>query len=392
MSRTWKVAVVKDTAKPMLGLHGLHAAFRGLPRVEVVAHVDSNAANLDEKLSCTQAKRHYLTCDEMLERESPDIVVLTSRHPADHFPHIWAAAERGVHVYCEKPMTADLKEADEIVALVERSGIKLCVAHPSRYGAGILTMKRMLERGDIGTPIAIHGRGKNDHRGGGEDLIVLGTHILDVQTFFLGAPDYVMAEVLTGGRPIRATDRQETVEPVGPAAGDEIFASFHFGNGVRGLFESKRSYRDPRDGVIHMGTTVIGTEGALSLRFSDIPRTDAPLMIGRQPGPLEAGTAFEPVPLQEDRVIPGAEPLDASLFPAPWFGEANRWAAMDLMQAIEEDRQPVSNASNARLALEMIYGIYRSSLSRAVVEFPLADRRHPLQGKMGIEKSCSLET
>jgi predicted dehydrogenase len=386
MSRTWKVAVVKDTAKPMLGLHGLHAAFPGLPRVEVVAHVDSNAANLDEKLSCTQAKRHYLTCDEMLERESPDIVVLTSRHPADHFPHIRAAAERGVHVYCEKPMTADLKEADEIIALVERSGIKLCVAHPSRYGAGILTMKHMLESGEIGTPISIHGRGKNDHRGGGEDLIVLGTHILDIQTFFFGAPEYVTAEVLAGGSPIRATDRQETVEPIGPAAGDEIFASFHFANGVRGLFESKRGYYDSRHGMIHMGTTVIGTKGALSLRFSDVPGTDAPVMVCRQPCPLEAGAIFEPVPLQEDRFIPGAEPLDASLFPAPWFGEANRFAALDLMQAIQADRQPISNAWNARLVLEMIYGIYRSSLTRALVEFPLAERCHPLQGKMGTEK------
>jgi len=48
------------------------------------------------------------------------------------------------------------------------------------------------------------------------------------------------------------------------------------------------------------------------------------------------------------------------------------------MRAIDEDRQPVSNVYNARLALEMIYGIYASHLSRGVVEFPLTDRTHPL--------------
>ena len=48
------------------------------------------------------------------------------------------------------------------------------------------------------------------------------------------------------------------------------------------------------------------------------------------------------------------------------------------MQAIEHDRLPESNQHNARLALEMIYGIYASSLSGRRVAFPLSDRRHPL--------------
>ena len=95
------------------------------------------------------------------------------------------------------------------------------------------------------------------------------------------------------------------------------------------------------------------------------------------------------MPLTEDRIIPGAEPLDYSLcgqkdIPrAPFFLEANRFAVWDLMRAIEEDRQPVSNAYSARLALEMIYGIYASHLSRAVVHFPLTDGTHPLVGESG---------
>lgn len=41
-------------------------------------------------------------------------------------------------------------------------------------------------------------------------------------------------------------------------------------------------------------------------------------------------------------------------------------------------RQPVSNVYNARLAQEMICGIYASSLSKRAVSLPLADRTHPL--------------
>ncbi|MEM1058153.1 MAG: gfo/Idh/MocA family oxidoreductase, partial [Verrucomicrobiota bacterium] len=76
MNKLWKVAILKDTSQPMLGLHGLHTAFRGLPNVEVVAHVDSNPDQLEEKLRFTQARRHYATCRDMLEQETPDIVVI----------------------------------------------------------------------------------------------------------------------------------------------------------------------------------------------------------------------------------------------------------------------------------------------------------------------------
>jgi hypothetical protein len=61
------------------------------------------------------------------------------------------------------------------------------------------------------------------------------------------------------------------------------------------------------------------------------------------------------------------------------FLKSNRYAVWDLMRSIEEDRQPVSNMYNARLALEMIYAVYTSQLTGSVIRFPLADRKHPLE-------------
>ena len=194
-------------------------------------------------------------------------------------------AEAGCHIYCEKPLTASLREADEIVALAERHQIRICMAHPARYALAFRTMKAMVEAGEIGTPVTVHGRGKDDHRGGGEDLIVLGTHILDLQTFLFGAPEYVSAEVTVGGRPIVKTDRAQTVEPIGPAAGDSIFATFRFPGDVRGIFESRRGLADPTGAISRMGLTVIGSTGALSLRFRDVGPPEARLRISRRPAP-----------------------------------------------------------------------------------------------------------
>ena len=286
---TTRVAILKDTSKPMLGLHALHVAFRGLPHVEVVAHVDSNPADIEAKMAATQACRHYTDYLEMLDVEKPDIVVLCSRHPGDHLPQIKAAAERGCHIYCEKPMTADLREADQIVKLVEHHRIKLCVAHPARYSLPYLTMKRLIEAGEIGVPLTAYGRGKCDHRGGGEDLIVLGTHILDLLTFFFGAPQSVLAEVMWQGRPIVRADRAEkTVEPIGLAAGDDVFAAFRFGGGVRGLFQSRRGLPGVSEGVVQMGITVAGTKGILSMGFNDAA---LPVCTLREKLPAQACTA-----------------------------------------------------------------------------------------------------
>ena len=384
MSKIWKIGIVKDKSRPMLGLHATHTAFRGLPDVEVVGHVDSNTDDIERKLSFTQAKRHYLTLQDMLDSESLDIVVLCSRHPYDHLEQIGAVAEKGCHIYCEKPISVTLPEADEIVGLAEKHGIKIALAHYCRYDLPYLIMSKMVETGEIGDPVTIYGRGKNDHRGGGEDLITLGTHILDLETFFFGTPEYVFAEVTTNGRPITKDDvNGETVEPIGPAAGDDIFASFRFPNGVRGIFESRRGLREGTP-ASHMGITVIGTKGTLSIRFEDGKTAVRPLRISRLAGPPEDESEFEIVPLTEYRTIPGAAPLNYSLcgqtdIPyAKLFLESNRFAVWDLMRAIEEDRQPVSNIYSARLVVEMIQAIYASSLSQSVVTFPLADRTHPL--------------
>lgn len=380
--KQWKIAISRDTAVPSLGLHGLHVACNGLPHVEVVGFFDSRADDLATVMAVTGAKRHYREYVKMLDVEKPDIVVLCSRHPNDHFPQIAAAAERSIHIFCEKPLTASLQEADAMVRLVEETNVKLCMAHPARYDAGFLQMKQMIANGVIGRPLTAYGRGKSDHRGGGEDLMVLGTHILDLQTFFFCEPESAWGEVMVEGRPVRTGELVRTIEPIGPAAGDEIFAVFHFSNGVRGLFESRRGLADPSLQRTQMGLAVVGTEGTLSLRFSD--SYDASLHLSRLPVPTDVEANFEEVSVVDNRVIPGASPLDDSLrgVHTPWaslFLNSNRHAIWDLMRSIAEDRQPVSNMYNARLALEMIYAVYASHLTGHVMRFPLADRTHPLE-------------
>ena len=214
-------------------------------------------------------------------------------------------------------------------------------------------------------------------------MMTLGTHVLDLEAFFFGEPESVWAEVRQDGEPIRRGTTCETVEPIGPAAGDDIFASFRFGGGVRGLFESRRGLVDSARQDAQMGIAIVGTEGTLSLRFDDMK--DAVLQISRLPLPSDVAACYEEVVVTDQRSIPGASPLDDSLRGsqtprARMFLQSNRYAVWDLMQSIDRDRLPHSNMYNARLALEMIYAAYASQLTGSPITLPLADRAHPLEG------------
>ena len=372
-----KVGVIYNRAHKSRGGHGTHLAFRGLP-VRITALVDAEQEGLQEAQAKVGAEKVYSDYLEMMEREKPDIVVLGSRDPVEHWAPLHEAVRRGIHVLVEKPLCTTLEEADTLLELSRKTGSRICVAHLARYAILFRTMKRMLDEGAIGTPLSVYGRGKEDERGGGEDMLVLGTHILDVMCHFFGKPEHLFAEVTVDGRPLKPTDRAVTTEPLGPVAGDNIFAHLHFPGGVRGFFESRKGIFQ-QGNQVRMGLTIVGTKGSLSMRYTNGSREEGErkLRLTRSTYPVEDAAEYEEIPLVDERVIPGAEPLIMDFI--PYFSINNRFAAWDLLQAIQENREPIASAADAAAVLEIIQGIYLSQLTGCRVELPLKIRRHPLQ-------------
>src|SRR5437660_11981364 len=73
----------------------------------------------------------YADYREMLDREKLDLVII-STHAPDHPAPTIAAAERGVNVFCEKPLAATLAQADAMVDACDKAGVKLAVNHIKR--------------------------------------------------------------------------------------------------------------------------------------------------------------------------------------------------------------------------------------------------------------------
>jgi predicted dehydrogenase len=62
-----------------------------------------------------------------------------------------AALEAGKHVLCEKPFTANTKEAEAVAAVAQRTGLVVMEAFHYRYHPLALRMRAIVESGELGT-------------------------------------------------------------------------------------------------------------------------------------------------------------------------------------------------------------------------------------------------
>lgn len=106
-----------------------------------------------ERAEKAQAKngipKIYDTMEELFADPEIDIVLNITR-PYQHYAVSKAALLAGKHVYCEKPLGADLDEGLELAALAEEKGLFLGGAPDTFLGAGLQTCRKLLDSGALG--------------------------------------------------------------------------------------------------------------------------------------------------------------------------------------------------------------------------------------------------
>ena len=91
---------------------------------------------------------------ELLERGDIDALLLCSPSPL-HPEQIAAAAEAGKHVFCEKPIAADVAAADRAVAAAEAVGIVLQVGYNRRFDRSFAALREAVAGGRVGSPVIV---------------------------------------------------------------------------------------------------------------------------------------------------------------------------------------------------------------------------------------------
>jgi predicted dehydrogenase len=93
--------------------------------------------------------RTYAHHDDLLRHERLDFVDIATP-PAWHAPAIIAAAHAGVHVLCEKPVTASRQEYRSVRGAISAAGVVLHTVHNWKYSEAFLTVRQLLAAGSLG--------------------------------------------------------------------------------------------------------------------------------------------------------------------------------------------------------------------------------------------------
>jgi predicted dehydrogenase len=359
VSRKLRAAVIGHTGRGDYG-HGLESIFADRAGVELVGLADPDAAGRARTAVKIGAARQYADYHELLEKEKPQLVSVAMRQADQHHAIGLAVLRAGAHLYCEKPFTTTPADSDELLAEADRRGLKVAVAHTMRMAPPIMRLKQALQEGLLGELAEVRAYGKQDQRAGGEDLMVLGSHLFDLMRLLAGNPVSCSARVLWQRRDIAAADARLVPDNVGPVAGDQVFAQFGFGRGVTATFTSDGRLRET---VGHWGLELHGSKGLARINCDLAPNVF-----------VRRATAWQ----AEGKTDQWA-PLETVSLRAPVV--ANPGPVGDWLEAIANDRVPECSGRNGAWAVEMVMAVYQAALSQRRVPFPLAVRTHPLRQK-----------
>lgn len=229
---------------------------------------------------------------ELVNDPAVDVVDITSPNHLHHEMAL-AAIAAGKHVYCEKPLSVTLAEAEEMTAAARAAGVKTMVAFNNIKTPAAMLARQMVERGDIGTPTRFRGwfdqgffndpdlpfswRCTRAQAGSGA-LGDLGSHVISVAQYLMGEIDETIAQTQTffptrpvpqGGSGYGAQAGDDAPRAVVENE-DQIQALIRFRSGAGGTIEASRISAGK---VFGIWWEVSGTEGTIVMdgeRFNEL--------------------------------------------------------------------------------------------------------------------------
>lgn len=244
------------------------------------------------------------------------------------------AAERAVHVLCEKPIETNLADAEAMRDACRRHGVRFMTAFPMRFDASIRSARDAVERGELGELHAVNGINHSEipahHRAwfadrelaGGGAVMDHTVHLTDLLRWFTGSEiSEVYAEI---GNPFRpGTVDVETAGLVTVGLANGVFAS------IDCSWSRPPSY--PRWG--HLKMDLVGERGVLSVDAF-----------------AQALTAYA-YPAEGDR---NPEWLN-------WGGDPNQAMIDEFVASIREDREPSVGWRDGFESLRVALACYASA-------------------------------
>jgi predicted dehydrogenase len=304
------------------------------PELRLVA-----ATDLDQERAATFAATHgcraHATLDDLLADDQVDIVVNLTVHHAHH-EVTRRALEAGKHVYSEKPLALDAREARELVALATARGVRLGCSPSTFLGEAQQTAAALIRSGRLGTVRAVYaevnwGRIETWHPAPAPFfdvgvLVDVGVYPLTLVTTMLGPARSVQA----WGWELKPERRTVDGAPFRIGSPDLIIAALELDDGT--VVRLTASFYVGRPAKQRGSLEFHGDDASLAL--GDFQDFDASVEVGPY------GGVYEPVPLVR----------------AGYRGTAWARGVAEMASAIAEGRPHRASAEQAAHVVEVLDG------------------------------------
>ena len=291
----------------------------------------------------------FTSYSSMLEQAEADIVSIctpSGLHPRQGI----LAAERGLHVICEKPMATRLEEADALVQACDRAGVMLFVVKQNRLNPGIQLLKRAVEKARFGRiylanttvrwnrPQSYYDsapwRGTWEFDGGA--FMNQASHYVDMIQWLVGPVESVAAKTATLARRIESEDTGVAI--------------LRFRNGALGTIEvTMLTYPRNMEGSI----TIIGERGSVKVGGTALNRIEHWEFAEYDDDDREA---------EAQRTAP--DPLSV-------YGSGHRPYYENVARVLRGEAAPGTDGREGRKSLELLLGIYESARTGREISLPL---------------------
>ncbi|ASO05138.1 Gfo/Idh/MocA family oxidoreductase [Arenibacter algicola] len=220
----------------------------------------------------------FRTLEEMLADQNIELVVVNTPS-VTHYDFAKQAINSGKNVIVEKPFTATVEQAEELIQLAKEKNVALSVYHNRRYDSDFKTVKKILDEGWLGNIVEaeIHydrydpGLSYKLHKeiptAAVGSIYDLGSHLIDQALVLFGMPNAVFADL----------DTYRPNSKVGDYFDIKLFYSTH-----RVILKSSYYVREALPGNI-----MNGTKGTFIKSKADIQ--EAELQAGKIPGSKDWG-------------------------------------------------------------------------------------------------------
>lgn len=342
----------------------IHAtALAGLTEAELVGVCDA-IPERSQAFADQYGTRAYSNIEAILRDAHPEAVLIGTPHPL-HAEAAIRAAEAGAHVLVEKPMAANLRDCDAMLAAARKAGT-LGVISQRRWYEPVQRMRAAIDAGKIGRPAlglflmyswrepayyqSDPWRGKWDTEGGGV-LVNQSPHQLDLLHWFMGP----IAEV---------SGYWANVNHPGIEVDDTAVAVLRFHNGGLGAIVTSVAQKPGIYTKVHIhgsNGASVGVETDRGATFiAGISKIAEPPLndIWTIPG--------------EERLLPQFQADDRARFER--LDATTHYHALqiqDFLRAIRQDRAPLVTGEDGRAAVELFTAIYLSNRERRPVSLPL---------------------